>query len=78
MLREVQLDIRIEEVDMYEGTTVKVLLDSRAMDVYEQEDGKRTWFQVAESKKTTCNKKYKQNKEQLEKHYTPSRGQHVL
>ena len=34
MLREVWIDIGIEKVDMHEGVTVKVLLDSGAMGMF--------------------------------------------
>ena len=34
ILREVWLDIRVEKVDMYEGVTVKVLLDSGTTGIF--------------------------------------------
>jgi len=52
ILREVWLDIGIEKVDMYEGITVKVLLDSGVTEMFmNRKMAKRHGFKMTKLKK---------------------------
>ena len=79
MLREVQLNIGVEKVDIHESIIVKALLNSGATEMFmDKKNSSQTWVQTAETRKTSNNKKCGWYKQQWRSNYTLGGSQCIL